>query len=130
MLNMNNNIKQLEMLVGYKSIKIVVNKDSLYDKFDRTYCPSKFIKILTDCCAYSNNVEFFYFPYINPDSFKLFLNLISTPRPVPVTNPKNLSLEDLEPVFMTFAYYSGANGTGNDDDIVENIKQRYREEFL
>ena len=121
---------KLEMLVGYKSINIVVNKNDIYDKFVRNLFPSKFHEILTKCCAYSNNVEFFYYPYINPDSFKLFLNLISTPPNVPVTNPKNLSLEDLEPVFLRFAHYCGANGTGSDDNIVEKIKQRYRKEFL
>lgn len=124
MLNTMTKLKQLVMLVVYKSIKIVVDSDNIYCTADRNLFPSKFEKLLENCCRYDDNLLHLYYPYINSDSFKLFLNLILTPDNITVTNPKNLTLEDLEPVFMTFTDYYG-----NDYDIVKNIKDRYEREF-
>ena len=50
------------------------------------------------------------YPYLNFKAFKLFMNLILAPAGIKINNPYNLTIEDLEPIFMTFVKNNTENG--------------------
>lgn len=66
-------------------------------------------------------------PYLDVRAFDLFMNLILTSKHIKIFNPYNLAEEDLEPVFLEFAYYAGSSGHGNDDNCVGKLKSRLRD---
>lgn len=63
------------------------------------------------------------YPYLNPEAFKLFMNLILTPTGMKIYNPKGLTLEDLEPIFETFLIDNERNCS--DGCLLNRLKERF-----
>jgi len=69
-------------------------------------------------------------PNMDITAFDLFRNLMIMPKNIPIYNPYNLTEDDLEPIFRTFAYYSGANKQEQDSNVIKLLKDRLHNKLI
>lgn len=99
--------KQVKIYVGGKSYVLCVRAHtygSTYQSVDliSDNCmrvPELFLDMIT---SHLNDEKLFCYPYLNYDTFCLFMNLLTTPDGLKVDNPYNKNTDDLLPIFELF----------------------------
>lgn len=99
--------KQVKIYVGGKSYVLCVQAhfyESTYHSVDLISdngirAPALFLDMIT---SHLNDEKLFCYPYLNYDTFCLFMNLLTTPSGLKVDNPYNKNADDLLPLFHLF----------------------------
>lgn len=97
--------RQVQFLIDNKTLNYPINQDGSLETTNHSLVPEQIQTICKNYLKWGPHGTMFSgicYPYLNYEAFKLFMNLILTPRHIKINNPHNLTVDDLEPIFATF----------------------------